>query len=168
MVNFVNNRLIGKLMSKWIRFKFKNNLSLYLVLIWLAVALLSVLAIAAKEGWAVALLALLGVVATIGWWFGTHYGIKISAEHYLFICNHKIKKFTKAEVGKIELTFVKLQDGLFNAHAKVFANEQTQTFIWTEFYSIKGGALTPQITVSEAETFINELSQDEKFKVKII
>ena len=155
-------------MNKWIKFKFKNNLLLYLVLIWIAVSVLSVLAIVAKEGWIVALLVIVGLTATVGYWFGSHYGIKISDEHYLIICNTKIRKFKKTDISKIELTFIKVDGGLFNAHAKTFANDQTETFIWSEVYSIKGGTLTPEINASEVENFINELSQDKKFEVKII
>ena len=155
-------------MSKWIKFKFKNNLLLYLALIWIAIAILSVLAIVAKESWIVALLVIVGLTATIGYWFGSHYGIKISDEHYLIICNTKIRKLKKTDISKIELTFIKVGDGLFNAHAKTIVNGQTETFIWTEVHSIKGGTLTPEITASEVENFINELSQDKKFEVKII
>ncbi len=123
-------------MKKWVKFKFKNPLWLYLTTCWCAVGFLAYLTIKQKDFLLFACLIAVGLVATLGFWFGKHYGIKFSDERYLLICNGGIGYYKKETVEKIVFVFTPVCENYFNVSAKVLLTTETiREFKWQDVYA---------------------------------
>ena len=157
------------IMKKWIIFKFKNPLKLYLFIIWIAVGFLSFVMIKQKNYLPFVALLILGVFATVGCWFGLHYGIRISKKSYLLICNHGIGLYKKEKVTGIDFYFIQKSKTQYDVRAKVFiVNKSPKEFVWTDFYTRQGGMVRLDVKLDFLESLVENLTQDEKISARII
>ena len=155
-------------MKKWIKFKFKNKLWLYVVALWVLVGFLSYLMIKDGENWlAIALLALTAV-ASSGGWFGYHYGIRITDKNYLIICSSRIKKFDREQVTAINFYFLKEGKNYVVCAEVIIKDQPIEEFVWTDVHSVKGRKLLLDVTEENAKEIATTLSQHEKIHVKFI
>ena len=155
-------------MKKWIRFKFKNLLWLYLVVLWVALAFFAFILL--KDGETLVALAtlLMGVIGSVGSFFGFFYGIRITDKNYLFICSQKIKIYKRESVKSITFYFIGKDDHRYDVIAKVFMqNSAPIDFVWTDLYTKNGGALNLDVKDSNLNKIIKDLKSDEKISVEI-
>lgn len=155
-------------MKKWIRFKFKNLLWLYLVVLWVALAFFAFILL--KDGETLVALAtlLMGVIGSVGSVFGFFYGIRITDKNYLFICSQKIKIYKKASVSHITFYFIGKDDHHYDVIAKVFIKDLSPIdFVWTDLYTKQGGKLSLNVKDSDLNKIIKDLKSDEKISVEI-
>lgn len=156
-------------MKKWIKFKFKNNLWIYLAVIWVLLGLFSVVFIIDGELWLAILNFCIAIIATLGSWFGTHYGLKITDDYYILISNAKIERFEKNKVNKIRFLFAKLSDGRYSVHATAYSKDREPVeLIWTDVHAVKGGELSLALDDDAVKRIQEELIKDEKIEVKTI
>ena len=157
-------------MKKWIKFKFKDPLWLYAIIIWGACGLLIFLSIEENDYFISAIAITVGVISSVGLWFGNHYGIKISDKKYLIICNTKIGSFSKDEVSQITFYFVKNEENKYDVLAKVFLlKKPPKEFAWHNVYSHRlGGTLKLNLKEGDLQKLTDTLSEDKKISVKVI
>ena len=155
-------------MKKWIKFKFKNKLWLYVVALWILVGFLSYLMIKDGENWIAAILLALTAVASSGGWFGYHYGIRITDKNYLIICSSRIKKFDREQVTAINFYFLKENKNYVVCAEVIIKDHPAEEFVWTGVHSVKGGSLLLDVTEENAKEIATTLSQHEKIHVKFI
>ena len=155
---------------KWINFKFKDPLWLYGLIIWSACGFLIFRAIKENEFLLSAIAIVVGAIASIGLWFGNHYGIKISNEKYLIICNTKIGSFNKDDVSQITFYFVKNDKNKYDVLAKVFLfKKPPKEFAWHNVYSHRlGGTLKLNVNKDNLHELTSRLCEDKKISVKVI
>ncbi|MBQ7373649.1 MAG: hypothetical protein IJW64_03710 [Clostridia bacterium] len=157
-------------MKKWIKFKFKDPLWLYALIIWGACGLLFFLTVKESEYFLSAIAIIIGAIASVGLWFGNHYGIRISGEKYLIICNTKIGSFSKDEVSQITFYFVKNEENKYDVLAKVFClKKPPKEFVWHNVYSHRfGGTLNLNVKKGDLQELTENLCEDKKITVKVI
>ena len=156
-------------MKKWVNFKFKNLIWLYGLILFAVVTLLIFFMI--KEGEPLFAIAGFSIIIVVfaGIWFSYHYGIRISEKGYLIICNRSIKFFKREKVSSICFYFVDKGDDTYDVVAKVIIkNKSPYEFVWTDFYTHRGGKLKFNVKQSEIDELIQNLTADEKINAKII
>ncbi len=156
-------------MKKWVKFKFKSLIWLYGIILLAVLGLMIFLMV--KEGeplFAIGGVAIIAIVFT-GVWFSYHYGIRISQKGYLIICNRSIKFFKREEVSGICFYFLDKGDDTYDVAAKVIIiGKAPSEFVWTDFYSNRGGKLKFNVNKIQIDSIISDLTTDEKISAKII
>ena len=155
-------------MNKWIKFKFKNKLWLYLIILGASLGGLAILAIKNGEAFiGVGLIAIL-LIASIGAWFGNHYGIRVTDEYYILVCNATIKRIAIKDLTSLIVNFVKGENNYMVYAVAYLTDGRKFDFVWSDVYCIKGGKLKIGITDDNLEELISKLSELEKVHLKVI
>ena len=156
-------------MKKWIKFKFKNLLWLYGIILVAVIGLLTFLMIKESDPLFLVIGGILITVVFVGVWFAYHYGIRITEKGYLIICNQKMKFFKREEVSCINFYFSKKSDGKCDVIAKVIViGKSPIEFVWVDFYAKGFNKLKFNVKQSDVEDIIQKLTTDEKITAKFI